>query len=856
MSNFATTAFQSLKKFIVKKEDHQISFAELFKRFQNILHSNNAALQLIADMDGKRGGDFVFDRKYLNDCINELKKLAFSGSHHLNFITKNKFFELYDVIENLANVLEIELSGQMGIHEARRILHLNGIEEGDEDVVGYKAYNLSRLMHLPKINIPKGFAAGVACFRDYLAYNNLFGDIAALIQACQNKERSVNSVSSAIQLLILAGDIPPRFRREVLAAANKICADKIESTYFSVRSSAIGEDGELSFAGLHDSFLNVRHSELLPMYQRVLASLYSPADLSYRLKMNLFFMEMAMPVLFQPMVPSRVAGVLYTLDPNNPDRLECIVSGNWGLGETVVAGQEMVDTFRVSRNPPYSVFDQEINLKTRMAAPLKGGSLQVTPDRLQNRACLTSQEIISIVKTGLTLERFFKKPMDMEWSIDEQGQLWVLQARQLTIPRKSRLPKPQLQETLKAHRILMRNRGMIAYRGIGTGAVYLVKNGNDLADFPTGAVMVSRDAQPRLAEAIPRASAIVTDIGTATGHMATVAREFRVPTLVGTGDGTQLLQCGQVVTVDAEKKVIYEGRVEALVHHQLLDEPIFEKTAEFQLLRKLLRKIAPLSLTDPNSPGFTPRGCKTFHDVFRFVHEKAFQALTQIGSNPRVFLRRGGKRLRSQIPMDLVLIDLGGGIDETDGPKTEVSPEQISSMPMKAIWEGLSSPNTWGVNPVSVDFKGFMSSITRTQSESEMAQSLPRVNLGVIGSNYVYLSLPLGYHFTAIEAGVGEKVESNYISFRFAGGVTDITRRSRRARLLTSILERAGFKVDRSKDLVNARAIDLTKDQIISNLHLIGRLIGFTRQLDVLLKNDTDIDKFFSQFMGQVEKAG
>ena len=144
-----------------------------------------------------------------------------------------------------------------------------------------------------------------------------------------------------------------------------------------------------------------------------------------------------------------------------------------------------------------------------------------------------------------------------------------------------------------------------------------------------------------------------------------------------------------------------------------------------------------------------------------------------------------------------------------------------------------------------------MSSVTRVQGSDLLGNSLPGVNLGVIGADYVNLSLPLGYHFTVVEAAVGPKPENNYITFRFAGGVTDITRRSRRATLLMTILEKDGFKVELNGDLVNARAIDLTKEQMSGNLYLIGRLIGFTRQLDILLKNDTDIERYLDKFMHQ-----
>jgi pyruvate,water dikinase len=483
-----------------------------------------------------------------------------------------------------------------------------------------------------------------------------------------------------------------------------------------------------------------------------------------------------------------------------------------------------------------------------MQAPGTPGPPGEVPKELQNTPCLTPSDVARIVETGLILERYFKQPLDVEWSLDHTGKLWVLQARPMHVSTPESLPRPDSSEIARSHRIVMSDCGTIAYRGIGAGQVWIPRDESDLSGFPTGAVLVSRSAAPALAKAVPHASAIVTDLGTTTGHLATVAREFRVPTIVGTGSATEQLSPGQVVTVNAERKIIYEGRVEHLLHRQLLEKPTFEITSEFRLLRRLLRKIAPLSLTDPDAPNFTPAGCRTLHDVMRFMHEEAFQALAQIGQDPRAFLRRGGKRLRAALPLDLILIDLGGGIAKEAEAQTHIDPDQITSIPMRAIWRGLTSPNAWNMEPVPVDFQGLMSSVTRTRSTDVLGDTLPGVNLAILAADYVNLSLPLGYHLTVIEAGAGPRPERNFISFRFVGGVTDIIRRSRRARLLEEILERAGFKVSVNGDLVVARAIDLTHEQLMDGLHLMGRLVGFTRQLDVLLKSDTDVSYFTERF--------
>jgi pyruvate,water dikinase len=235
------------------------------------------------------------------------------------------------------------------------------------------------------------------------------------------------------------------------------------------------------------------------------------------------------------------------------------------------------------------------------------------------------------------------------------------------------------------------------------------------------------------------------------------------------------------------------------------------------------------------------------------MHEVAFQALAQIGQDPRAFLRRGGKKLRASLPLDLILIDLGGGIADEAKAQTHVDPDQITSVPMRAIWRGMTSPNAWSMDPVPVDFQGLMSSVTRTHSTDVLGDTLPGVNLAILAGDYVNLSLPLGYHLTVIEAGAGPQPERNFISFRFVGGVTDIIRRSRRAKMLEHILERAAFKVTVNGDLVVARAIDMTEEQLMDGLHLMGRLVAFTRQLDVLLKNETDVAYFTERFHNLVD---
>ena len=95
-----------------------------------------------------------------------------------------------------------------------------------------------------------------------------------------------------------------------------------------------------------------------------------------------------------------------------------------------------------------------------------------------------------------------------------------------------------------------------------------------------------------------RAQGILTDIGSPAGHMAAVAREFRLPTIVGCGVATQLLHTGDEITVDATQNVVYRGLVKELRYFELTEETVYEDSYEYRLLRRVLKKITPLQLVD------------------------------------------------------------------------------------------------------------------------------------------------------------------------------------------------------------------------------------------------------------------
>jgi pyruvate,water dikinase len=837
--------FKDIWNKITRARPDLVAFPEVFEHFQELLRDHQRVMELIADLGEKSGGEYIFDRKYLIDTTEEIQTIILHMVKGLNLISSNRYLDLYSTIDRIFIPLEAELRGRLTL--SREMPHVLALREATPDrpeLIGGKANALSVIVQNLSPPVPPGFVITTRAWRRFLEHNRLEERIHGWLEAWAAGEVDESHTSRQIQYSILAGVVPQEVSAEIRRQADK-------ESFWAVRSSAFGEDGELTFAGLHDSFLNVPTKGLVKAYKQVLASLFSPESLVYRKRMGMLGEEAAMAVLVQEMVASTVSGVIHSLEASatEPDCL--VIYASWGLGRTVVEGRGPVDRYVVERDSSHRLRRQEIGRKTTLTRPLAGGGEEVAPvpPEEQEQPTLSEETIQTLVRWALSLERYFKRPQEIEWALDDAGQCWLLQSRGLLLPK---APVPQsLSEIWAQYPVLLQNTGAVAHAGVGAGVVCQVQSDADMNRFPEGAVLVTKYTAPWLARIVPKAEAIVSEGGSVAGHLATIAREFRVPTIIGVEGATDLLEEGLEVTVDTKSRAIYAGRVKELLQYELLQTMAFEDAPEFRLLRRLLTRIAPLYLIDPAAPDFSPEGCKTAHDVLRFIHEKAVQELMDL---PRFAKRFKGVQiwtLVTDIPLGLKVLDLGGGIDPAaEGSK--LHPEQFRSRPLQALWSGLSEPGVWSTEPVPVDFKGLMSSLTKSWGESPGGSGTAGFNLAVINETYLNLHLHLGYHFNLIDARLEPESSRNHIYFRFVGGVTDLTRRSRRAQLLAKILSQYHFKVDTKGDLVVAKVLHLPQEDMQERLKLLGRLIGFTRQLDIQLRHDEDIPEFVEAFFHQM----
>jgi pyruvate,water dikinase len=250
--------------------------------------------------------------------------------------------------------------------------------------------------------------------------------------------------------------------------------------------------------------------------------------------------------------------------------------------------------------------------------------------------------------------------------------------------------------------------------------------------------------------------------------------------------------------------------------------------------------ILPLTLTEPNAPEFSPDHARTLHDLARYIHEKSYEAMFGLGEKMGD-MRHSSYLLDVFLPLDLYLIDLGGGL--APPPKSKkVKPRHVISAPMKAILNGMLDKRLprFGARPIDVG--GLLSVMARHAMENpESDPSFRAPSYALISANYANFAARVGYHFSVVDTYCGFTPNKNYISFLFRGGAADAYRRNRRARTIAAILTEYGFAVRVDRDAVHARVNRTTRDDTVAHLEMIGRLLQFFRQMDAAMTSENAV---------------
>lgn len=825
-------------------------FVQRFHNYQEILRANRDALELMAELQQKLSGVFLFDRNYLITTIPRLENHLRTIIDQLNLLSDQRYTKLPEVLKRVMDLIQKELSRPQEIPKVSFTIPFRAIKKNMMFSVGGKCAHLGEIKNTFGFPIPPGFVISTYAFKTFLQNNNLHEKINHILTALDIKTLAeLEEASRTIQQIVGETPLSQEIVDSIRCSYEELTKEVGKPVPVAIRSSAAQEDTTLAtFAGQYKSFLNVPGDMIEKYYKLVLASQFSPRAIYYFKSRGFEYSEIPMAVGVMAMVPVESAGIVYTRHPEIPQEDSLIINAVFGLGISAVGGETTPDLYRVSRKDPKNILSQERGKQEEVVVSASPGTVAhiTLPPEKKNQQVLTASQITELSALSLELEKKFACPQDIEWAIDQEGKIFILQARPLKLRQHDRSTKTSTPKMAKANFPVLAESGAIASTGIGSGPVYIVKAFEDLKNFPPGAVLVSHHAPPDYTLVVDRASAIVTEVGSAASHIATVAREFMVPALFNVSRITQIVTPGETITVDAINGFIYQGIVQELLDSYQEARPPFKDTAIYQLLKKITQYVTPLNLTDPRGQNFKPEYCKTLHDITRFSHEMAMQEMFTLGERSS-FPEGATKKLNIPQPLDIYLIDLGKGLKEVKPLSSGVTPDDIKSRPFLALWEGMNQV-TWS-GPRPVNLRGFMSVVARSASDPTVMEKLTYKNYVIITDAYMNFSTRLGYHFSSIDAFIGENIQDNYVQFIFNGGGADLTRRMRRARLISMILNHHGFNTILKEDNIYARGEKLEAATIEKMLTVLGIVVVTTRQMDMAMYNDKIVDWYFQEFI-------
>ncbi len=267
-----------------------------------------------------------------------------------------------------------------------------------------------------------------------------------------------------------------------------------------------------------------------------------------------------MCAVVQKMVQSESSGVMFTVDPVG-DNEKIIIEAGFGLGETIVSGSITPDNYIVCEKN-FEILEKKINKQEFMLVRENNKNVEIKlGENKAKQQKLSDEKIVELAKIGKKIESHYKKPMDIEWGL-EDNILYIVQARPITTLAKKNLENDEKKDSvakISDEKILLK--GLPASPGIISGIARIVPTIEDIVKINKGDLLVTKMTSPSWVPIMKKASGIITDEGGVTCHAAIVSRELGIPCVVGTEKATRTIKDGSEVTIDGYTGRIFLGKV-------------------------------------------------------------------------------------------------------------------------------------------------------------------------------------------------------------------------------------------------------------------------------------------------------
>ena len=792
-----------------------------YELFQELLSYDNQCHELMAELEryyyqgikedfckiSKTYRDFAENVEGMVNCLEQMAPTAY---HDLPaYFHKFNFYAGFFIEPPALNI------------SPPYVLHFQDTDVNAE-LAGTKTTKLIELGKALQLPVPDGFVITCNTFSYLLEYNNLQSRIDRLLQDITLTDlQALEIISKKLQNLIVNADVPDEIQQQIKdASATLQASTRAES--FAVRSSAMAEDGECSFAGQYLSCLDIKIDEVVSSYKRILSSKYTPEALVYRISRGLYDTEAAMAVMVLPMIHPMVAGVIYTTDISRNNTNTLYIHATEGLGDKVVSGTVIPDLFVMDKNH-YSIIEA------------KSGESSHRDKRLSEK------QLAEMTRSAVTIENYYDEPQDIEWAINQSGKLLFLQTRGLRVPEDRINGISDFIPDVKSELL---SGGECASSGIVTGIAVEPDLVASSTNMKQKSILVLQETKPSFVKLLPSVMGVIAGSGSSAGHFATVCREFEIPLLLGLGKEIDRVDLGSLITLHATDRKVYDGQQE----FSTIPVPVYKREKNlpfFRRLRSLLDFVTPLKLVDPASVHFAPESCRSLHDIIRFCHEKAVATMFSVGDQAG---RAEGvkKKLETNLPFDIFLVDIDHGIDAECVQQVSVSIDNITCTPFLPFWNGLTHPAIEWEDKTYYDWKSYdkmaMSDAFAFHSENDSA------SYAILGKHYLNVNMRFGYHFTVIDTLCEPNSDNNYCSLRFAGGGGEFEGRVLRLQFLLQVLEKLDFEVSIKGDLLDATLSHVSQKLLIPRLESLGRLLGLSKQMDMHLHDLDEVDTYVSHF--------
>ncbi|MBU2477420.1 phosphoenolpyruvate synthase [Candidatus Micrarchaeota archaeon] len=476
----------------------------------------------------------------------------------------------------------------------KSIMWFREIKKEDIPFVGGKGANLGEMVN-EAFPVPMGFVVTAQAYFKYIEEKGIKTEIIKKIDAIDvEKTEELEKVSKEIRELILRTPMSRMLETEIKDSYSKMGERRVaflstrEEEFVAVRSSATAEDlPQASFAGMQETFLNVKgRIEVLEAVKRCWASLFTARAVYYRKKQNFETEKVGIAVVVQKMVDSEIAGILFTADPTG-DTSKIIIEAGFGLGEAVVSGSITPDTYTVEKNS-FKIIEKKISKQEwSIERAGKGNEKRDVPKAKQMKQKLEDKFIVQLAKIGRQIENHYKKPMDIEWAV-ENKQLYIVQARPITtLGMKEKTDKEKNRMIKTKEKPIAK--GLAASPGIASAKAVIIPEAKNADKVNKGDIIVTKMTNPDWVAIMEKAKGIITEEGGKTCHASIVSRELGIPCVVGVKNAMKIIEEGEIVTVDGYNGLVYKGIVE-LEKPEETEEEVFEDKEEIKEIKEELEE--------------------------------------------------------------------------------------------------------------------------------------------------------------------------------------------------------------------------------------------------------------------------